>query len=182
MKEDMRGLFFIVKGQYKKGVKPTFNYNGDTSYIGGYDPTHTDTTNWYQCIDRVTYTCISCGSDLEKVVGGVYCAIIRHKDLRHYRRAIDKMESARVSPFMVQQRQAIDMVFGDHFEHLIRREEDRAYDELKGKSTFRKVKTKVTPTPPPIPTPLDTAPPPTPLVTPRTLKNRKMATFKKLTV
>ena len=79
--DSMRGLFFIVKGQYRKGVAPSFvnDATGDVSYVGGYDPNRPDTENWYMCIDKVTYQCTSCGSDLDKVLKSVYNMIMKYK-------------------------------------------------------------------------------------------------------
>ena len=55
MTEDMRGLFFIVKGQYRKGEgkKIVNDVSGDYMWLGGYDPTLKDTpsTRWYMCLD-----------------------------------------------------------------------------------------------------------------------------------
>ena len=53
--DSMRGLFFIVKGQYQKGVEPSFinSVTGDVSHVGGYNPYSDDTTNWYMCLDKM---------------------------------------------------------------------------------------------------------------------------------
>lgn len=79
--DSMRDLFFIIKGQYRKGVEPSFvnDSTGDVSYLGGYDPERQDTAKWYMCIDKVTYTCVSCGSNLDKVLNSVYNTIMKYK-------------------------------------------------------------------------------------------------------
>ena len=66
MKEDMRGLFFIVKGQYRKDNDP------DGVCISGYDPNSPNTEEWYQVKDHITFHTFACGSDLNKVAHGVY--------------------------------------------------------------------------------------------------------------
>ena len=55
--EDIRGLFFIVKGHYKKGVGDSFinEVSGNISHIGGYDPKNENIGEWYTCLDKVTY-------------------------------------------------------------------------------------------------------------------------------
>ena len=80
-REDMKDLFFIVKGQYRKGVEPSFinTVTGDMSYVGGYDPESDTTENWYMCLDKVTFHCVGCGSDLKKVAHGVYTQIVKNK-------------------------------------------------------------------------------------------------------
>lgn len=80
-REDMKDLFFIVKGQFRKGVEPSFinTATGDVSYVGGYNPESDTTENWYMCLDKVTFHCVGCGSDLKKVLHGVYTQIVKHK-------------------------------------------------------------------------------------------------------
>ena len=80
-REDMKDLFFIVKGQYRKGVEPSFIniVTGDMSYVGGYNPESDTTENWYMCLDKVTFHCVGCGSDLKKVAHGVYTQIVKNK-------------------------------------------------------------------------------------------------------
>lgn len=77
--DDMRGLFFITKGKYEKGIEPAFikEVNGEVSYAGGYNPDRDDTEDWYMCLDRVTYNCTSCGSDYNKVLNSVRNMILK---------------------------------------------------------------------------------------------------------
>ena len=77
--DDMRGLFFITKGKYEKGIEPAFikEVNGEVSYVGGYNPDRDDTEEWYMCLDRVTYNCTSCGSDYDKVLNSVRNMILK---------------------------------------------------------------------------------------------------------
>lgn len=77
---DMKNLFFIVKGQYKRGATPTiYNYaTGDTNYIGGYNPADPDTEEWYMLMDNKTFFCLACGNDLDKILHVVYRTIKRY--------------------------------------------------------------------------------------------------------
>lgn len=79
--EDMRGLFFIVKGNYVRNLGDSFlnEVSGDVSHIGGYDPESENTKEWYMCLDKVTFQCITCGSDIEKVLRGVKDYIIKFR-------------------------------------------------------------------------------------------------------
>lgn len=156
----MRGLFFIVKGQYKKGVAPSFNnrVSNDTSWIGGYDPSGDDTEEWYMLLDCKTFHCVACGGDYDKVLRGVYTTIKKHKGLAkkyfkhvsdttsddfyevHYlgHRPLDGGERAkkavgrcpRVSPVMQELYKHIYDEFGDYYSEDIKRLEDLAYEDL----------------------------------------------------
>lgn len=80
---DMKNLFFIVKGKYKKGVIPSFyNYaSGDTNYIGGYNPDDPDTEEWYMLMDNKTFFCLACGNDLDKILKVIYNTIKRYNGI-----------------------------------------------------------------------------------------------------
>jgi len=53
--ESLRGLFYIVKGDYKKkGISFVNKVTGDVNYIGGYDPEDSETTEWYRTISHIT--------------------------------------------------------------------------------------------------------------------------------
>ena len=160
MSEDMRGLFFIVKGQYRRGVEPSFknSVSGDVSFIGGYDPFRDDTENWYMLMDKNSFNCISCGQDLNKVLKAVHTIIVKHKGsaksyykylsatttddyyevhylgkapLTHDQR-VKKAEGRcpRVSPVMRELYRNIYEEFGDYYEDEIGEMEDLAYSEL----------------------------------------------------
>ena len=160
MSEDLRGVFFIVKGQYRKGVAPSFvnKATNETSWLGGYDPHSDATEEWYMCLDRITFQCCSCGGDLKKVLKAVYTCIVKYKDLKHYLHHISKMSSddtyevmylgkrpltpdervkkaegrcPRVSPAMGCLYEAIYEEYGDYYSDLIEEQEDLAYEKVK---------------------------------------------------
>lgn len=159
--DTMRGLFFIVKGQYRKGIEPSFTNKatGEISWVGGYDPNNDQTENWYMILDKETFHCVGCGSDLKKVSHGAYTQIkkwkgslkrylkyvsdttsddtyevryLHHAPLNHDQRT-KKAEGRcpRVSPAMRCLYQAIYDNFGEHFSDLVEEWEDIAYQELK---------------------------------------------------
>ena len=170
MSDDMRGLFFIVKGQYRKGVAPSFvnKATNEVSYVGGYDPHNTNTEEWYMLLDIKTFNCISCGSDINKVLKAVYTVIKKYKgDAKKYFRYVSKTTSddyyethylghapldrdkrmkkaegrcPRVSPAMRCLYEQIYSEFGDYYEDEVKEMEDLAYSELKEENTFKKTK------------------------------------------
>lgn len=178
MKDDMRGLFFIVKGQYKKGVRPSFvnSVSGDVSYIGGYDPYNPNTENWYMLLDCKTFHCVACGCDLEKVLKSVHTVIVKSKGVGkryfkhvssitsddyyevHYlgRRPLTPEQRAkkaegrcpRVSPIMRCLYEHIYEEYGDFFSDEIKKMEDLAYKDLKESTPVNKSRKLVSKTKP----------------------------------
>lgn len=132
MTEDMRGLFFIVKGQYRKGEgkKVVNDVSGDYMWLGGYDPTLKDTpsTRWYMCLDRETYTVVCCSSSLEKVLGSVKHLITKHKTRGHY---LHSLGDTKTPPITAELFRAIDNEFGDYFRERVEEMEDLAYEVIK---------------------------------------------------
>lgn len=168
--DSMRGLFFIVKGQYSRGLEPSFvnKVSGDVNHIGGYDPYNKDTENWYMLMDKITFQCLACGSDLNKIVKGVYTAIMKrkgsakkyfkhvsdttsddyyevhylgHTPLNHDQR-VKKAEGRcpRVSPIMREIYSAVYNEYGDFFRDLIEEQEDLAYENLKEEKPINKTR------------------------------------------
>ena len=173
MKDTMRGLFFIVKGQYKK-VEPSFTneVTGDKSYIGGYDPESDTTSEWYMLLDNKTFHCVACDKSLDKVLNSVKSVIKRYKGVAkgyfkhvsdttsddyydtHYlgRKCLShdqrtkKAEGRcpRVSPTMRCLYEHIFSVYGDYYTYLVEEMEDLAYLELKEERPFNKTRKLMT--------------------------------------
>lgn len=164
--ESMRGLFYIVKGQFRK-VAPTFvnKVSGDVSYIGGYDPDSDDTEEWYRVLDNVTHHCICCGSDLDKCVESIEMAIKHYKTRKQYFHHVCKVTSEdyyevhylghtpltpeqrakkaegrcpRVSPISKALEEEVFKTYGDYFEDLIKEAEESAYRAIKEDKPFNK--------------------------------------------
>lgn len=168
MKDDMRGLFFIMKGQYRKGVEPSFtnSVSGNVSYIGGYNPTSDDTEEWYMLMDKKTFHCVACDSDFNKVLKGVHTTIKRFKGVaRRYFKHIsdttsddyyevtylghkpldkkgitDKAEGRcpRVSPVMRCLYERVLEEYGDYYVEEIEHMEELAYEDLKDERPINK--------------------------------------------
>lgn len=169
MKEDMRGLFFIVKGQYKK-AEPSFNNDitGEKVFIGGYNPSDENTSEWYMALDKKTFHCVSCGSSLKKVLKGVSNVIKTYKgDARKYFNHVCKVTSEdyyettylghapltpeqlskksvgrcpRVSPTMRCLYEKVFEEYGDYYEEEVLEMENSAYGTLKDNTPFKKSK------------------------------------------
>lgn len=145
MSENMRGLFFIVKGQYTKSVEPSFkNDTGGVSYIGGYDPYSEDTMEWYMLLDNRTFQCIACGRDFDKILKGVYNTIKRYKgSAERYFRSLENANYGKgflPSPAMRCLHEHIYDEYGDFYSDEIREMEDLAYSELAEEKPFNKSK------------------------------------------
>lgn len=119
----MRGLFFIIKGQYRRDKS-----GYDTI---GYDPFNPETPEWYMLVDNKTFTCVSCGSDLKKVLRSVHNTIKRHKgDVSRFFKQVS-MLSSKVSPLTQELYRKVYNDYGYYYRDLIIEMEDLAYDELK---------------------------------------------------
>lgn len=133
MNEDMRGLFFIVKGQYRKGAGDSVvnRVTGDTMYLGGYDPEDPETPEWYMCMDRERYIPFCCGSDYNKVLNSVRKTIARYKTRDKYFRMVRSLSQTTQSPIMVEHYKRVEEEFGDYFNDDIERMEDLAFGDVR---------------------------------------------------
>lgn len=161
MNQDMRSLFFVVKGQYSKGAEPSFvnKATGDVNHIGGYDPFNSTTTKWYMVLDNKTFNCVACGGNLDKVLKSVYKTIKTYKGVaRNYFKHVSEVTSddyyevhylgraplthdqrvakaegrcPRVSPAMRCIYERVFSEYGDYYEEEVQEMEDLAYSELK---------------------------------------------------
>lgn len=148
----MRGLFFITKGQYKKGVEPSFfnEATGGVNYIGGFDPESDDTEEWYMLIDSKTFMCQSASADLDKVLEVAHRLIKRYKgDLNHYLGVMKKLDIG-VCSSTRELRKHIFNTYGDYYRYEMEEVEDLAFEEIKeekpinkNRKLVSKIKTKV---------------------------------------
>ena len=160
MNDSMKNLFFIVKGQYKKGAEPSFTnkVNNEVSFIGGYDPYDPSTPNWYMLMDCKTYHCIACGGNLDKILKAVYNTVMTHKgSAKKYFKHISEVTSddyyethylghrpltteervnkaegrcPRVSPVMRCMYEHIYNEFGEYYSDEVEEMVDKAYADL----------------------------------------------------
>lgn len=141
MSEDMRGLFFIVKGQYRKGLEPSFvnPISEGTQYIGGFDPYSDDTEEWYKLMDCKTFTCHCCSGSLEKVLKGVYNVITSYKgNAKNYFKAISEAPST--SPIMRCLWEEVYNEFGHYYSDEIEEMEDLAYNDIREEKPLNKAR------------------------------------------
>ena len=150
MKDEMRDIFFIIKGQHAKGVEPSVKdkTTGDVTYIGGYDPYSDDTVEWYQLVDNITFNTICCGSDLDKVLRGVYTTIKHFKGrVKKYVKYVEKSDT-KTSRMMVLLKKSIYEEYGEYYEEDIKKMEDLAFSDLRGDTPLmrgKKLMSKVKP-------------------------------------
>lgn len=142
--EDMRDLFFIIKGRYCK-KKPLMNYGDNDYYIGAFNPEDFETVEWYRVLDRNNNRCIHAGVSLDKALNSIRREIIRCKDLRGYNNSLSGF-SERKNQKLVDMENLIDEEYGYYYREMIRDVEDEAYEFLtentdvkKAKRRFRKI-------------------------------------------
>ena len=144
MTEDMRGLFVILKGQYRQKREPHFfnEVSEENNFIGGYDPEREDTEEWYMLYDTETLTCCGCSSDFEKVVKGVKTVILKYRTRERYIDTMRSLDRPR-SPIHECLMREIIHVYGDYFASEIEEQEDEAYEVLRQNTTQLRGKKKL---------------------------------------
>ena len=154
MVESMKGLFMIVKGQYSKTEPAVKCSDGEEHFIGGYDPSNEDTSEWYQLMDRVNYDTISCGGSLEQITNRITRTIVRYNNDRmkylaehgatqtYEDEGGNKCRRCVVSPKTRMLMEKVEEFYGDYFDDIIEAAENEAYKELanKPKKTLKKSK------------------------------------------
>lgn len=93
--ESLRHTFFIVKGQYRKGVLPSFTRSdGDTVFVGCYDPSRDTTEEWYMLLDNTEFECRACGGDLNKVLRSLSNIVRKYKTREEYYKHLSKVTTS----------------------------------------------------------------------------------------
>ena len=141
--EDLRGVFFIVKGQYKRNCGQSFvnSATGDVNYLGGYDPSSEETSEWYMVLDNITFNCVCCGGDFNKAVRSIGNAIKRYKTKARYLKELEKRDTrSKVSKPMRCLYQAIYDTYGDFYDEYIEEQEDLAYGDITFKTPLQRTK------------------------------------------
>ena len=144
MIEDLRGVFFIMKGQYRRGLSPTF-FNtclGVDQYLGGFNPESRDTTEWYMLVDTITWHTQCANSDYEVVLRAVEKMIKKYKTRKHFEHVMNGVISRNAKSVQELDR-AVYEEWGDYFKEDIEEEEDLAYEYLRDNTRFNKTKKKM---------------------------------------
>ena len=141
--EDLRGVFFIVKGQYKRNCGQSFvnSATGDVNYLGGYDPSSEETSEWYMVLDNITFNCVCCGSDFNRAVRSIGNAIKRYKTKARYLKELKRRDPRNnVSKPMRCLYEAIYNTYGDFYSDYIEEQEDLAYGDITFKTPLQRTK------------------------------------------
>ena len=173
--DEIRGLFFVLKGQYSK------NRGMDS-----YDPDSDQCKDHYILLDNKVFNTIASGNTLEKVLGSLEVAIKKYKTQDRYFKMLDTYTNedyyrvhyqglppytpeesdkilnegrrCRVSLAMKRHYQEAYELYGDYFREECKEVEDRVYDGItfqtplersrrlmKGKPTLSTKKSEETP-------------------------------------
>ncbi len=144
MNEDMRGLFVIVKGQYRHKCEPRFfnKVSQDYNCLGGYDPEREETSEWYMLYDRETLTCHGCSSDFDKVVSGVFKIITRYRSKEKFVRKMRSLDQPRSPIHECLMKEVID-TYGDYYEEEIEDQENEAYKVIREDTPLARTKKRL---------------------------------------
>lgn len=158
MKEDMRDLFFIVKGQYSNTQPKVMCEDGVERCFGGYDPEDPNTKQWYRVLDNEVFYTVYCGSSYERALNAIRVQIKTHKTRKHYFKHIWETTSEdyypthylgktpltpeqrvhrcedgkcpRVSPIQKSIDRKVFELYGSYYSTDIERVEDEVYEHL----------------------------------------------------
>ena len=145
MTESMKGLFMIVKGQYSKTEPAVICADKEEHFIGGFDPSREDTSEWYQLMDRVNYDTISCGGSLEQMTNRITRTIVQYNDDRmkylaehgatqtYEDEGGNKCRRCVVSPKTRMLMEKVEEYYGDFYDDIIEAAENEAFKELSNK-------------------------------------------------
>ena len=134
VKEDMKGVLFIVRGQYRrdKGEKFFNEVSNTYHHIGGYDPSDSSNPEWYMLVESLTFHTLACGSDLEKVIGVARLYIKKYSTQEKFKKMLGRLES-KDSPITKRIMEEVYKEYGDTYTSLIEDVVDVAYQEVRDK-------------------------------------------------
>ena len=141
--EDLRGVFFIVKGQYKRNCGQSFvnSATGDVNHIGGYNPSSEETSDRYMVLDNITYNSVYCGGDFNRAVKSIGNVIKRYKTKARYLKELKERDTrSNVSKPMRCIYEAIYNTYGDYYDEYIEEQEDLAYGDITFKTPLQRTK------------------------------------------
>lgn len=143
MKENLRGLFYIVKGHYVKNKAPRFWNEVSASYndIGGYDPDREDTEEWYMVFDNEEFRCHGAVSTLQGAGNIIRRIILKHRTKEHYFTALEQYENM-VSLIHQRLHQEVYNTYGDYFSQYVKDVEESAYREVRNNTPVMKARNK----------------------------------------
>lgn len=140
MKENMRGLFYIVRGRNVNKKEPRV-YNkarDDYDYIGGYRPTDADNDEWYQVKDNITFTTHSTTTTLDRAILAIKTLIRRYKDKDRFIREVRKHYTTPQA--QVNTCKEVYDRWGDYYEDEVKSAENLAYQELREERPLNKAR------------------------------------------
>lgn len=144
MKENLRGLFYIVKGHYVKNKAPRFWNEVSASYndIGGYDPEREDTEEWYMVFDNEEFRFHGSSTTLQGAANIIRRIILKHKTKEHYFTTLEQYENM-VSPIYQRLHQEVYNTYGDYFKQFVSEVvEESAYREVRNNTPVMKARNK----------------------------------------
>ena len=135
MTEDMRGLFYIVRGGYKRGKSPSFfnPVSEDKNWIGGYDPSDDTNEEWYMLLDSELFMCQCAGSKLQSCLDTAYKLIKRYRTKEKYVKVMKSLtySGGCASPIHKALEKEIYNTYGDYFRSQLDEVENLAYQEIR---------------------------------------------------
>lgn len=142
MLEDLRGVFFILKGSYRHHLEPAWvnPVTETTNWCGGFNPSLSTTEEWYMLLDSLTLTCHRASSDLQRVLEGVDYTIKKYKTRAVFEKTMRSLEFGMTSKSTKALDEHLGHLYGHHFAALVREREDIAYTHLRENTPVAKAR------------------------------------------
>lgn len=146
MTEDLRGVFYITRGNYVRDKAPKFFNEVSEQYnaIGGWNPEDTTNQEWYGLYDHLTFTCQGACSDFDTLVRRVYDLIVKYRTKERYLEVMRGLDLP-VSPIHRRLEEEVYKTYGDYYLPEIQEQEDLAYQHLRESNPIHKARKRFKP-------------------------------------
>lgn len=143
MRESLRGLFYIMKGQYVKNRTPRFwnDVSESDNYIGGYDPEGDDTSEWYSVMDKENFQCHGTAPTLKGAVNIIRKIILRYRTKEHLYEVLERYDMPK-SPIHIRLMEEVYNTYGDFFSGLVEDVENTTYEEVRNDTPVMRARNK----------------------------------------
>lgn len=143
MSNSLNNVFYVVKGQYQKGLAPVCFYEekGETLYLGGFNPYSENTVEWYGLYDNITHRCYGCGN-LDSIFSALRKVVKLYRNKEKLIKAYNSGEY-RVSKAQKVLHEGIFNEFGDYLREEIEEIVDESFEEIKNDTPFNRAKKRM---------------------------------------
>lgn len=141
--DSLRGVFFIVKGQYSPDKKPAIEIDSNQVFVGCYNPESASTKEWYRVIDNRSFRCVYASSSLEGAFKTIRDFLWQFRTYGKYAQAFNDSISGKIPASEIILGKAVYAMYGKYYAENIRAIEEEVYEEISHDSLYRRSMNKV---------------------------------------